>query len=187
MNVHWLSKDTEIGGFCFHTSLLQWYCLDANGLRTVNRAVNNILDYGVNKRLQKICGELDTYAQKCIEEMAIIHKDNLASEPPPEEQRPQMRSRRRKNAHSLAQGVRRKRTRPAPEDAEDAEEEEEEEEEGANSPASKKLQIQREKNSLDEKWQSLDSAMTSEAKSKSAFCVQARSCIVKVSGSSSIS
>lgn len=113
--------------------------------------------------------------------MAIIHKDNLASEPPPEEQRPQMRARRRKNAYSLAQGVRRKRTRPAPEDAD------EEEEEGANSPASKKLQIQREKNSLDEKRQSLDSATTSEAKSKSAFCVQARSCIVKVSGSSSIS
>lgn len=170
---------------CFHTSLLQWYCLDANGLIIVNRTVNNILDYGVKKRLQKICGELDTYAQKCIEEMAIIHKDNLASEPPPEEQRPQMRARRRKNAHSLAQGVRRKRTRPAPEDAD--EEEEEEEEEGANSPASKKLQIQREKNSLDEKRQSLDSATTSEAKSKSAFCVQARSCIVKVSGSSSIS
>lgn len=134
-----------------------------------------------NARLQKIWGELDTYAQKCIEEMAIIHKDNLASEPPPEEQRPQMRARRRKNAHSLAQGVRRKRTRPAPEDAD------EEEEEGANSPASKNLQIQREKNSLDEKRQSLDSATTSEAKSKSAFCVQARSCIVKVSGSSSIS
>lgn len=140
MNVHWLSKHTESGGFCFHTSLLQWYCLDANGLITVNRAVNNILDYGVNKRLQKICGELDTYAQKCIE-MAIIQKDNLVSEPPPEEQRPQMRSRRRKNAHSLAQGVRRKRTRPAPEDAD----EEEGEVEGANSPASKMLQIQREK------------------------------------------
>lgn len=119
VNYYWLSKDAESGAFCFHTNLLRGHILDANGLRAVNRAVNNILDYGMNKRLQKIRGELDTYAQKIIEEMAIIHKDNLASESPPEEQRPQTRSRRRKNAHSLAnqpQGLRRKRTRPAPGD-----------------------------------------------------------------------
>lgn len=54
--------------------------LDADGLTAVDRAVKNIIDYGVNKRLQKTCGELKIYGQKTIKEMAIVQKDYSASE-----------------------------------------------------------------------------------------------------------
>ena len=83
VNVHWLSKDANSGAFCFHMKPLFRYFLDVDGLRAVDRAVKNILDYGVKNRLEKIRGELDTYAQKTIEEMAIHKDSNLASEPPP--------------------------------------------------------------------------------------------------------
>lgn len=102
VNVHWLSKNAEDGAICFQMEQLLLYALDAAGIKAINRAVKNILDYGVNKRLPKICGELDTCAQKRIEEKATSHKDNLASKSPPQKQ--QQQPRRRRNAHSLANG-----------------------------------------------------------------------------------
>ena len=54
LNVHWLSKYAESGAFCLHLNLLLGYILDVDGLRAVNRAFKNILDYGVNNRLEKI-------------------------------------------------------------------------------------------------------------------------------------
>lgn len=88
INAHWLSRDTENGAFCFHMGHLQRYVLDADGLKAVNLAAKNILHYGVNTRLTKICGDLDTYSQK-IKEKAIIDQSNLASDLLPEEQHQQ--------------------------------------------------------------------------------------------------
>lgn len=71
INAHWLSRDIENGAFCFHMRHLQRYFLDVDGLKAVNLAAKNILHYGVNTRLTKICGDLDIYLQK-IKEKAII-------------------------------------------------------------------------------------------------------------------
>ena len=120
VNVHWLSQNAESGAFSLHMTQLQRYWLDADGFIAINRAVKNILDYGVNERLPKICGELDTFAQKSIEEMAIIHEDDVASKQQPEKQGQQTQPRRRGNARSLTNrrpGLRKKRPRPAQETA----------------------------------------------------------------------
>lgn len=63
INVHWMSRDAKNGAFCFHMKHLQNYVLDFNGLKAVDRAVKGILDYGLNERLAKICGELNTYGE----------------------------------------------------------------------------------------------------------------------------
>lgn len=74
VNVHRLSKNVKSGSFCFHMKHPLRYILDIDGLRAVNLAVKNILDYGVNERLQKICGELNIYTQKSVQEMDIFHQ-----------------------------------------------------------------------------------------------------------------
>lgn len=79
--------------------LLLSYVLDVAGLKAVERAIRNILNYGANERLVRICGELDLYAKK-IEEMAIIDKGNLESDSLPEKQQQQRRPRKRKNVES---------------------------------------------------------------------------------------
>lgn len=88
INVHRLSRDAKNGAFCFHMNHLQRYFLDVDGLKAVDQAIKNILDYDVNKRLAKICGELDIYGER-IAEMAIIDKGSLASDSLPEEQHQQ--------------------------------------------------------------------------------------------------
>lgn len=72
-------------------------------MKAVERAITNILNYGANESLVRICGELDLYAKK-IEEMAIIDKGNLESDSLPEKQQQQRRPRKRKNVESLANG-----------------------------------------------------------------------------------
>ena len=73
VNVHWLSQN-EDGVFCFHMKHLLQRFLDVDGLKAIDRAVKNILHYGVDKRLKKICQELTTLSQKSIKEKAIIDK-----------------------------------------------------------------------------------------------------------------
>ena len=58
--MHWLNVEDE--QFRFYVEGLSKHFLDdANGLRTVQRAVKNILDWGQDKRLRKICKLLDVY------------------------------------------------------------------------------------------------------------------------------
>lgn len=79
INVHWLSWNGKNGAFCFYKRHLLKYILDIDGLKAVDLAVKSILNYGVNKRLKKICDEINTYSQK-IKEEAITDKGNFASD-----------------------------------------------------------------------------------------------------------
>ena len=117
---------------------LQRYFLDANGLKAVNRAITNILSWGVNKRLARICRELNIYRD-------IINKGNLASNSLPKEQQQQQQRRpqKRKNKNPSLQAPRTKRPRQAKGDTaygeeggeEEGEEEDDEDEEGISSAA----------------------------------------------------
>ncbi len=92
---------------------LHRYSLNVDGLKAVDLAAKNILHYGVNKRLAKISGDLDTYLGK-IKEKAIGGQANLASDSLPEEQQQLKPPRKRKYAKSLAnrrQASQRKRPR----------------------------------------------------------------------------
>ena len=95
--VHWLNRDAKNGAFSFHMKHLQRYFLDVDGLKAVDRAIKNILNYGVNERLARICGELNIYWE-------IISKGNLASDSLPKEHQKQKRRRpqKRKNYNHLA-------------------------------------------------------------------------------------
>jgi hypothetical protein len=67
INVHWLSAPTDGGKYSFHVEGLSQHLLrDANGLRAVTRAIKNILDYGSDVRLRKLCEALDAYREKVI-------------------------------------------------------------------------------------------------------------------------
>lgn len=67
LNVHWVSISADVGQFSFHVEGLSKYFLDnVDSLRAVRRAVKNILDYGVNDRLRRLCKALDAYREKVI-------------------------------------------------------------------------------------------------------------------------
>lgn len=67
INVHWLRASTEGGRHSFHVEGLSKHLLDdANGIKAVRRAVKNILDYGSDARLRKLCEALDAYREKVI-------------------------------------------------------------------------------------------------------------------------
>jgi hypothetical protein len=65
VNVHWLSKPAESGQYGFHVESLSKHFLDdADSIRAVIRAIKNILDYGLDARLRKLCEALDVYWEK---------------------------------------------------------------------------------------------------------------------------
>jgi Variant SH3 domain len=65
INVHWLSIDTEDGQYSFHVGKLSLHYLrDLGGIRAVQRAVKNILDWGRGQRLVAICKQLNTCGEK---------------------------------------------------------------------------------------------------------------------------
>jgi hypothetical protein len=67
INVHWLSAPTDGEKRHFHVEALSKHFLDdANGLRAVTRAIKNILDYGSDARLPKLCEALDVYRERVI-------------------------------------------------------------------------------------------------------------------------
>ena len=73
INVHWVGAPTEDGRHCFHVEGLSKHLLDdVNGLRAVRRAVKNILDYGSDERLRKLCEVLDAYREKVILERRAV-------------------------------------------------------------------------------------------------------------------
>ena len=67
INIHWLKAPQDEGGYSFHVESLSKHLLtDANGIRAVTRAIKNILDYGVDKRLRRLCEALDAYRVKVV-------------------------------------------------------------------------------------------------------------------------
>jgi hypothetical protein len=67
INVHWLSRGVQDGPFSFHVEGLSRHFLDDPiGIRAVTRAIKNILDYGADARLRKLCEALDAYREKII-------------------------------------------------------------------------------------------------------------------------
>lgn len=95
LNVHWLSTSAEDGRFSFHVEGLSKHFLDdVDGLRAVQRAVKNILDYGADDRLRTLCKALDAYRQKVIlERETAASEGNHAPEVQrePQERQPQRR------------------------------------------------------------------------------------------------
>ena len=93
INVHWLRAPAEGGQHKFHIEGLSKHLLDdANGIRAVVRAVKNILEYGSDTRLQKLCEALDAYRKRVIleREAATTEKDQghlVQTEPRKERQR----------------------------------------------------------------------------------------------------
>ena len=90
VNVHWLSALTDGGQYSFHTEGLSEHLLkDADGLRALTRAIKNILDYGSDARLRKLCEALDAYREKVILEREALaaEKDQAYTEPPPKKKR----------------------------------------------------------------------------------------------------
>lgn len=79
VNVHWLSRSAENGPISFHVGLISDYVLtDSNSLRAIHQTVKNILDYGVRKRLPRICAALDRCKQKFVleRETAMRRRDS---------------------------------------------------------------------------------------------------------------
>jgi hypothetical protein len=69
VNVHWLRSPAEKGQYSFHVEGLSKHLLDdANGLRAAVRAIKNILDYGSDARLRRLCEALDAYRKTVIAE-----------------------------------------------------------------------------------------------------------------------
>ncbi|KAA6412052.1 MAG: hypothetical protein FRX48_04202 [Lasallia pustulata] len=93
INVHWLGIDADDGQFTFHLEDLSTYKLnDLDDLRAVQRAVKNILDYGVDERLQTLCKALNAYGQKVtVERKMAIFEGHQAQEVPVETRETQPR------------------------------------------------------------------------------------------------
>ncbi|KAA6408220.1 MAG: hypothetical protein FRX48_07962 [Lasallia pustulata] len=98
INVHWLGIDADDGQFSFHVEDLSAYRLnELDDLRAFQRAVKNILDYGVDERLQTLCEALNAYRQKVtVEREMAIFEGHQALEVPMKtgETQPRQRSTR---------------------------------------------------------------------------------------------
>jgi hypothetical protein len=75
INIHWLKAPAEEGGqHSFHVEGLSKHLLDdSNGIRSLSRAIKNILDNGADARLRTLCGALDAYRE------AVIRNRNAAN------------------------------------------------------------------------------------------------------------
>ena len=75
INVHWLRHNASDGQFSFHVHELSEYLLrDPNTIGIIQRAVKNIVDWGLQTRLPMICKELDAYREKLSRENAEAEK-----------------------------------------------------------------------------------------------------------------
>jgi len=69
INIHWISVLTDGGQYSFHVERLSKHLLDdVNGLRAAVRVIKNILDYGSDARLRRLCDALDAYRNTVIAE-----------------------------------------------------------------------------------------------------------------------
>ena len=97
VNVHWLSTPTDGGENSFHAEGLSQHLLrDPDGLRAVTRAIKNILDYGSDARLRKLCKALDAYRGKVILERKAVATERNQEHEIQSELRPKERRRSRK-------------------------------------------------------------------------------------------
>ncbi|KIW77012.1 hypothetical protein Z517_09457 [Fonsecaea pedrosoi CBS 271.37] len=73
INVHWLRAD-EGGRHSFHVETFSNYLLnDANAIRAVSRAIQNILDWGTGTRLEGLCTALDAYRELVVHSLAVTN------------------------------------------------------------------------------------------------------------------
>ncbi|OAL28680.1 hypothetical protein AYO20_09404 [Fonsecaea nubica] len=73
INVHWLRAD-EGGRHSFHVETLSNHLLnDANAIRAVSRAIQNILDWGTGTRLEGLCTALDAYRETVVHSLAVTN------------------------------------------------------------------------------------------------------------------
>ena len=97
VNVHWLSAPTDGGRNSFHVEGISQHLLrDPTGLRAVTRAIKNILDYGSDARLRKLCEALDAYREKVIIERKAVITERDQRHEVQTELRPEERLRSRK-------------------------------------------------------------------------------------------
>ena len=76
VNVHWIGKPAEGGQYSFHVERLSSHVLsESNGLRSLQRAIKNILDYGLNVRLRTVCEALDALRQNFISERQAVNTE----------------------------------------------------------------------------------------------------------------
>jgi hypothetical protein len=96
INVHWLSWGVQDGPFSFHMEGLSKHFLDDPiGIRALVRAVKNVLNYGSDERLRKLCEALDAYRETVIlKRKAVTTQRNQGYEVQTEPQPEQRRSRR---------------------------------------------------------------------------------------------
>ncbi len=82
LNVHWLGTDAKDGQISFHVEGLSKHFLDEiDGLRAVQKAVKNILDYGQGERLKSLCKALDAYRQRIqVEREMAVSEGRMAYE-----------------------------------------------------------------------------------------------------------
>jgi hypothetical protein len=67
INVHWVRAPDGDGQYSFHVEGLSQHLLkDADGIRAVNRAIKNIIDYGADTQLRTLCSALDAYRDKVL-------------------------------------------------------------------------------------------------------------------------
>jgi hypothetical protein len=78
INVHWLKAPAKGGNHSFHVEGLSQHLLrDAGGLRAVNRAIKNILDYGADPRLRTLCEALDAYREIVVRNREAANPQRL--------------------------------------------------------------------------------------------------------------
>ena len=93
VNVHWVRKPVENEQYSFHVEGLSTHLLnDTDGLRTLQRAIKNILNYGSDARLRDLCSALDAYREKVVSKREAVGKDRekrdmIQTEPQPERRR----------------------------------------------------------------------------------------------------
>ena len=62
INVHWLKAPVDGAIYSFYVEGLSQHLLkDADSIRSITRAIKNILDHGADKRLRTLCTVLDAY------------------------------------------------------------------------------------------------------------------------------
>ena len=97
VNVHWVCNSAEGGQYSFHVEGLSTHVLNkANDIRTLRRAIKNILDHGSDVRLRNIRYALDACRIRFISEREAVtterdQRNMIQTEPQPEQRR---RSRR---------------------------------------------------------------------------------------------
>lgn len=109
VNVHWIRNRTDGEPHSFHLEKLSTHLLDdAHGVRSLRRAIKNILDYGSDIRLPQLCAALHAYREAVIakRETATTDKnpgDEAQSNAQPEQPRRSKRAQRpsRKQAEGM--------------------------------------------------------------------------------------